>query len=568
MLRATRLVLSGFLAATLLMACGGEDEECVPLPSPFNADTTLPAGCYLATESPVIADGVTLTLSPGVKIIFSDGVELGLSGTRALVAVGTQDDPILLTGATQVRGSWTGLVLTNATAANRLDWVIVEYAGGTAAIDNAAVTLDTTGEAVRLQMDHTTVRESSGFGLYLCGRSEVASFTGNTLTRNALGPAHVFSESARLLDASSTFTGNDRDEVVVTGNQVPVDATWQTLDVPYYLDSSVNVTAALTFQPGATVIFAPDTFLAVADDAGALHAVGTEADPILFTGATRTRGSWSGITFSNTANPQNALDHVTVEYGGGPTAQGGAAVMLDSTGAPVRVTIDHTTIQESGGFGLYLAKASEVPSFTGNTLTGNTLGPAYVFADSAEQLDASSAYTGNDRDEIVVNGDWVTEDGTWQALDVPYHVTTSINVGAVLTLAAGATLIFDADLFVSVNGDVAALHAVGTEAAPILFTAATPTNGFWSGLVFPNTNNAANRLEYVTVEYGGSAAVASRGNVDLYSTGLPVRLTMSHCTLRHSAAWGLWQDENVTLDGDWATTNTYEDNASGDVGQP
>ena len=83
---------------------------CQALPESFAASTTLAKGCYLAGKSPTLAAGVTLTLSPGVTIVFAEGTRLQVDGDRTLVAAGTTQDPICLSGDKAEKGSWLGQI--------------------------------------------------------------------------------------------------------------------------------------------------------------------------------------------------------------------------------------------------------------------------------------------------------------------------------------------------------------------------------------------------------------------------------------------------------------------------
>ncbi|HGY09504.1 MAG TPA: hypothetical protein ENK37_05560, partial [Oceanithermus profundus] len=72
---------------------------------------------------------------------------------------------------------------------------------------------------------------------------------------------------------------------------------------PYHVteDLFVEEPGKLTLEPGTTLEFAQDTGLYVSGH-GALVAVGTAADKILFTGASKTRGYWNGVVFQSFAN--------------------------------------------------------------------------------------------------------------------------------------------------------------------------------------------------------------------------------------------------------------------------
>lgn len=239
---------------------GGPGVLCVNFPERIDANYTAAKGCWLVLKTPTIAPGVTLTLAPGAKLVFSSETELEISAAQSLQAVGTQDEPIILTGALPVRGFWKGLTLTGTTVASQLDYVTVEYGGDTKADTSAAaIKLTADSRGVRASISHTTMRESEGYGLYLAASAVVPTFVGNVMTKNTLGPAYVDAEVVGRLDSTSTFTGNDKDEIVVPSYRLNSSATWDDLGVPYHLKADLASigSATLTLKAGVRLIMPP-----------------------------------------------------------------------------------------------------------------------------------------------------------------------------------------------------------------------------------------------------------------------------------------------------------------------
>jgi hypothetical protein len=133
------------------------------------------------------------------------------------------------------------------------------------------------------------------------------------------------------------------------------------------------------------------------------------------------------------------------------------------------------------------------------------------------------------------------------SLNLPcYNVNSDISVqnAATLTIQPGVMLKFAAgkELRVAFDG---ALNAVGTPAAPIIFTGAQQTPGYWDGINYFNSNNANNELKYVTVEYGGAGAGSTDANLEVNST---TRIKLSNTTLRQSANYGVSFSNNAIID--------------------
>ena len=570
-----------WLAALAAAGCETAAEDsaeqiCVPLATSFAGDTLVPKGCYIAAQTPSIAAGATVTLAPGVTIRFEAGTGLLISGDRALLAQGSAASPILLTGTSPSRGSWNGLRFDGtASKISKLSYVTVEYAGATKADTNAAALKATADSAgVGLDLQHVTVRHSQGYGLYLAGSAKIAQFDHNTFTANTLGPVYADINAVGYLDSTSTYTGNDINRVMVNTGHLSAHASWSALGVPYYMDGPTNVDTVWTLAPGTALTMAKDAWISVNGDDAALNAAGTQAAPIRFSGDQAQRGSWQYLVYNGSTNPANSLQWVTIEHGGS-TAHDKFGACLRATGDShgVVIAMSNVTVKTCQGYGVFLTGSASLPGFAHNTFSGNGLGPVRVGSTAVWQLDTSSNYTGNDVDEVSVDGDWITKTAPWHDLGVPYHLDNTVQVSGkqgapvVWTLEPGVKLILDAKAWLGISGDHSGLHAVGTAAKPITITGATKQAGFWSAIIFDGSNNAANALEYATIEYGGSGVVSNmdKGLITANADSHGVTLQVKHCTLQHGAGYGLWLAGSASTNGDIETVNTFVDNALGAV---
>jgi hypothetical protein len=150
-------------------------------------------------------------------------------------------------------------------------------------------------------------------------------------------------------------------------------------------------------------------------------------------------------------------------------------------------------------------------------------------------------------------GGTVNADRTLTAACSPYTITSDIDVGgnATLTIEPGVTVRFGPDMNLSIGYNAAAkLVAVGTAAAPIVFTSsnATPGAGDWAGVqLWSNTMNGT-ALGYLTMDYCGS-----NGDACLLGTGAkPNRVTVDHVTFAHvgagsDAIWEKDKDSNFVI---------------------
>lgn len=68
---------------------------------------------YLVTDNVVVLQGVTLTMKPGVTLLFNKGLKLGIRGK--LLAIGNKSDSIVFSSALQqpAAGDWSGIDIQN-----------------------------------------------------------------------------------------------------------------------------------------------------------------------------------------------------------------------------------------------------------------------------------------------------------------------------------------------------------------------------------------------------------------------------------------------------------------------
>lgn len=334
----------------------------------------------------------------------------------------------------------------------------------------------------------------------------------------------------------------------------------------------------LVIEPGTTLAFNQDVGLYVQGH-GALVAVGTASDKILFTGASRVRGYWKGIVFEADANSfDNELKYVEIEYAGADQRWDGgafgtyrAALDLESRS---RIKMTYSLIRESAGSGLHVSTDVIIGSddvrdgdFAHNTVTQNAGFPVLMYANEVGFLDASNDFSGNDAgyDYVRFSGDYgYVQTQTWQNLNVPYRVLGEPGTDShqVLTIAPGTTLVFEQDAALWAYGTDSALKAVGTASEPITFTALQPQKGYWYGLIFNDTNNHDNLLHYVVVEYGGAETDPDlKANVTVYSSGNASSqwIEIKSSTIRHSSGHGISVAQETTYNSDILTSNTFAD---------
>jgi len=318
----------------------------------------------------------------------------------------------------------------------------------------------------------------------------------------------------------------------------------------------------LTIKPGSVLMFTSSGYIEVN---GALKAVGTPLQPILFTGTTKSAGNWQGIQFKNSVDDRNELANVIIEYGG--SWGSGALYASGSTHLKVKDSI----IRDSSTNGFHFTNDVVLNEFTNVTSTNNAETAGIVGVNALDTIDGTSDFTGNNNDYLTLNSGTVSTDQTWSALTVPVLVDRYIEIASnkLLTIKPGARFEFTSNGYIEING---ALKAVGTEeyedkatgniipAQPISFLGATKSAGFWQGIQFKNSVDTRNELAHVVIKYAGSW-----GSGALYASGA-TNLKIRDSIISDSSTHGFNLKNDVVLHEFKNVTSTNNAKTAGIIG--
>jgi hypothetical protein len=574
----------------------------------LDAPLLLSADTYIAS---------TLTIDDGAELRFDSGAGfwVGQYATAELYVQGSTLGVLFTSASSRPRaGDWDGVYFGSYVEGAEVARTTIEYGGGNGAgnvyigsmantdavhISDSTITDSSTSGIYLtwygvLELDGSIIRDNDDYGVYVFDYAALAgdgTCGGNTITGNDVGFSAPAMDGGALLDDGS-YTGNLSDDVVLRGDIISDDTTLRDLDAPWHVTGDVTVagttTARLTVEDGARVEFDSNTGLIIGSGGyGELVTEGTSAG-VTFTSADATPapGDWDGLTFT-WQNQDSVLRGATVSYAGqngyasvyfsygsynGGTTELDDCVIIEGSRSAIYayetddIWIHDTTVSDHDGYGVYLATGSSFettggPTFTGNTITGNADYPVLLYAGDVKQLDATSTYTGNGTDRVYVANATVSQDATWQDLDVPYemHGDTYVEgvASPVLTIEPGTTLLFE--VTASLNAGTftyGELQALGTNTEPIVFTSAqpVPAGGDWDGLYF-GTYDSGTVLDLVEVSYGGGSVANVRTNEN------GSRVTVTNSLIAYSAGYGVYSYLSTpTLSG-----NTYTGNAGASV---
>ncbi len=496
----------------------------------IDADTTWTNDqVWHVTEDISVSPDVTLTIDPGTIVQF-DGAGLTVYGT--LLAQGTAEENILFTadrddtgfdgelgtaddvdtegnGPTEAYpGYWDPIHFMPGSTANVMQFVESRFGGsgrdGQIVVEQAELTL-------------TDSRLLSGdSGLRITGANPLIS---NVHVEGHVRDAFIMDLASNPDFSSVTAESNGLNGVAVTGGDLPGDTTWDDPTIVYQLRSEVTVPETMTLTIGAGQIIKMGTDGITVH--GRMMAEGTAIDPIMFAsyrddsigGDTNGDGpsgpgdaDWGDIEFTSTSTG-SVLNHVELRSGGFR----GSYHQLSINGG--ELTLMNSVIR-NGTRGIQILSSD--PVITNITLQGNRYEAMTTDLLSDPTIRGFTA-VGNSSNALVLFGDTIPANTTWDNPDVVYLPSEPITVpeGVTLTIDAGQVVkwgkVVDA---LVVQGT---LVTRGTEESPVVFTANVddsiggdstgngPSGGFsgaWGRIELTDTSTGS-MLDGLHLRYGG-----------------------------------------------------------------
>jgi len=185
---ATIDVSDGTESSTDNVTVTAEAASTQEISSNITSDRTLTSDQqYLVTTMVGVENGATLTIDPGVTIMFEADAGFSVNDDNsALVASGTSSDQIRMVGTERNEGGWwQGIAFYSNNPNNELNYVTIEYAGSerwSSMSDAANVGLNTDSE---LSLTNSTITNSGQHGVY-CDEpnQENLSGSGNSISNN------------------------------------------------------------------------------------------------------------------------------------------------------------------------------------------------------------------------------------------------------------------------------------------------------------------------------------------------------------------------------------------------
>lgn len=179
------------------------------------------------------------TIDPGVKMLMHPGrlLEIGSNDTAQLLAVGTEDEPIIIDrlNASSDNWRWIGFNPFNEVG-SKLEHVQILHGGGTPGKDRGAIAKS---NDTPLELNHVTVRNSATAGLYATDGN--VTINNSTFDSNDLG---VGVDGAQAVIRNSSFVNNQTAGLLNEEDSICVDAAgnyWGAANGP--ADAGTDTTA-------------------------------------------------------------------------------------------------------------------------------------------------------------------------------------------------------------------------------------------------------------------------------------------------------------------------------------
>ncbi len=271
-------------------------------------------------------------------------------------------------------------------------------------------------------------------------------------------------------------------------------------EVDYRVTCVLDVTAALTIEPGVVIEFENNGGLGIYDN-GSLNAVGTADKPIVLKGLSGTKGSWRGI-HTETNSVDNRFEYVAIQDAGSNYVYccNEPASLLIKDG---QFSIKNSTLENGAGIGMYVHDNAKLNEFSNITIITHDEYPMSTTIQRAGELDGrDSDYSGNGKPYIEIRDSDLEDPMTLKSIDIPYLIDKVLDITAGLTIEAGAKLVMKANAGIGVYDD-GFLNIQGSDIAAVQIIGYESVSGYWRG-IHMETNSINNKINHAVISDAGS----------------------------------------------------------------
>ena len=177
-------------------------------------------------------------------------------------------------------------------------------------------------------------------------------------------------QAGQLDSTNSEYVGNEDDYVRIRTVQVEEETELHKNDVPYLIESVINVTEGLSIYAGANFVFEANGGIGVYDN-GTFYVGGRSGAEVTFRGLNNVQGYWRGI-HTETNSAENVIRHAEIDGAGTNYVYccNTIAGLFIKSGI---MTVENSSITRSGGCGIAVRSAATLTE-SGNTFSDNSDG--------------------------------------------------------------------------------------------------------------------------------------------------------------------------------------------------
>ncbi len=312
------------------------------------------------------------TLEAGTEIVFQENGGIGVYDQGSLAVQGTASEPVSMKGFSPIPGFWRGIHMETTSIENSLNYLQVSDAGS-----NYVYCCNTIGslflKSGTASVTNSTFSNGKSYGIVTQPDFEFNAYNGNTITTHQQAAMYISAAMMGALDGiKSSYTGNDKDYLLVYNSNIEEDITVLPNDVPYQIENNtvIDITARINLLGGVEIVFEEAAGLGVYDN-GVFNAVGEASNKIVFRGAQNTAGFWRGI-HTETNSMDNVIRYAEINNGGSNyvyCCNNPSSVFVKGG----QLTVSNSTISNSGGCGMYISSGATVTE-SDNTYENNQEG--------------------------------------------------------------------------------------------------------------------------------------------------------------------------------------------------
>jgi len=357
-----------------------EEEPTPPKPDDGSISGTIyePLTFSKISNDPGVADyyitGVLsleseLTIDSGVVIEMGAGASIVVKTHGTIMALGTADKPITITGRSKNRGFWKYIMINSTDPRNELRYVNIEYGGGDASNDGA-IYINAGGY---FNINNCNIRNNRNFAVVAAGEnSTLSNFTDNVIEGNEY-PLKIRPNQIPSINPSNTFTNNDNAFFYVLGGKILTPSSWAKKQLPFIFRGATVIEADLSIAAGVQISFDYASSVRVTPT-GSLKLAGTSTERIVLNATEPIQGFWHGIVMQS-RNTNNVFAYTDITHAGGSSTYMGALYIGGSPSYPeAMLTFSNCNINNSASWGAYVQSNAELIDGGGNSFSNNIFG--------------------------------------------------------------------------------------------------------------------------------------------------------------------------------------------------